>query len=121
MLLGIGAGLLVGLVNGSSRRVFRINALIATLAMSFIVSGASSLVTGGNLLVLFDKPGFGTARPDRVPDRQVVIWLMIVAVVVHRLPALGHDGGALHVRGRRQRRAARLAGVRVDASACSPS
>ena len=39
--------------------VFRINALIATLAMSFIVSGCASLVTKGNLLVLFDKPGFG--------------------------------------------------------------
>ena len=37
--LGIGAGLLIGLANGLITTVLRINALIATLAMSFIVSG----------------------------------------------------------------------------------
>ena len=38
ILLGIGAGLLVGLVNGLVTTRLRINSLITTLAMSFIVS-----------------------------------------------------------------------------------
>ena len=71
MLLGIGAGLLVGLANGLITTVLRINALIATLAMSFIVSGCASLVTKGNLLVLFDKPGFGKlARTEFLTSRR---------------------------------------------------
>src|SRR5205823_14230619 len=37
--LGIGAGVLVGLVNGIVTTALRINALITTLAMSFIVGG----------------------------------------------------------------------------------
>ena len=42
ILLGVGAGLLIGLGNGGGDDgVHRINALIATLAMSFIVSGCS--------------------------------------------------------------------------------
>lgn len=40
----------VGLVNGVIVTAFRINALIATLAMSFVVSGLASLVTAGNLV-----------------------------------------------------------------------
>ena len=64
ILLGIGAGVLVGAVNGIVTSVFRINALIATLAMSFVVSGLASLITKGNLIVLFDKPSFGNVASD---------------------------------------------------------
>jgi ribose transport system permease protein len=44
---GVAVGLAVGLVNGVIVTVFRINSLIATLAMSFVVAGLASLVTGG--------------------------------------------------------------------------
>ena len=81
MLLGVGAGLLVGLTNGIVTTFFRINALIATLAMSFIVSGCASLVTKGNLLVLFDKPGFGKLARTEWFTIKTSIWLMIVFVV----------------------------------------
>ena len=60
--LGIGAGLLIGIANGLIVTVFRINSLIATLGMAFIVNGCSNLVTHGNLLVLFDKTTSGSSR-----------------------------------------------------------
>lgn len=77
---GIVVGLLSGLANGLIVTVFRINALIATLAMSFVLSGFASLVTGGNLIVLFDHPGFGAlARTDLLGVRSST-WIMVAAV-----------------------------------------
>src|SRR5206468_8442142 len=82
MLLGIGAGLLVGLVNGIVITVLRINALIATLAMSFIVGGISVLVSSNNLLVLFSKPSFGDLARPQFLTVKTSIWLALAAVVV---------------------------------------
>ena len=50
--------------------------------MSFIVSGCASLVTKGNLLVLFDKPGFGKFARTEFLAVKTSIWLMIAAVIV---------------------------------------
>ena len=79
--------MLVGLANGPRHAVLRINALIATLAMAFIVSGCASLITKGNLLVLFDKPGFGKLARSEFLDVKTSIWLMLVAVVAVGLAA----------------------------------
>ena len=60
--IAVGAGLLVGLgiglLNGIIVTIFRINALIATLAMSFVIGGVATLVTSGNLIVLSPQSGF---------------------------------------------------------------
>ena len=45
---GLAAGLLVGVANGVIVTRFHINALIATLAVSFVVSGFAALVAQGN-------------------------------------------------------------------------
>jgi len=114
MLLGVGAGLLVGFTNGIVTTVFRINALIATLAMSFIVSGCASLVTKGNLLVLFDKPGFGKLARTEWFTIKTSIWLMIVFVVaIGLLLACSTAGRYMYAAGGNAQ-AARLAGIRVD-------
>ena len=76
ILLGIGAGLLIGLVNGLVMTVLRINALIATLAMAFIVGGFANLITKGNLLVLFDKAGFGNFARSEFLTVKTSIWIM---------------------------------------------
>ena len=55
---GIGLGLAVGVANGVLVTRFRINALIATLAMTYVVSGVGALLTRGNLVVAFDHPEF---------------------------------------------------------------
>jgi ribose transport system permease protein len=115
MLLGIGAGMLVGLANGIVTCVFKINALIATLAMAFIVNGASGLVAGGNLLVLFDKPDFGDISRPTLLTVKTMIWIMIVVVVVIGLLLSATTAGRYMYAAGGNARAARLAGVRVDA------
>jgi len=114
ILIGVGAGLLIGLANGVITTVFRINALIATLAMSFIVSGCASLVTKGNLLVLFDKPGFGKLARTEYFTVKTSIWLMIVFVVaIGTLLACTTAGRYMYAAGGNAQ-AARLAGIRVN-------
>ena len=81
LLVGLLAGLAVGLVNGVVATFFRINALIATLAMSFVISGVASLITHGNLVVLFDHPGFGDLARTHVVTILSSIWIMLIAVI----------------------------------------
>jgi ribose transport system permease protein len=113
--LGIGVGLLVGVANGLITTVFRINALITTLAMSFIVSGIAALVTKGNLLVLFDKPGFGELARTEFLTVRTSIWLMIVSVLVIGFVLSSTTAGRYMYAAGGNAEAARLAGVRVSA------
>jgi ribose transport system permease protein len=112
--LGIGAGLLVGLANGLITTTFRINALITTLAMSFIVAGIASLVTKGNLLVLFDRPGFGKLARTEFLTVRTSIWLMVVAVVAIGFVLSSTTAGRYMYAAGGNAEAARLAGVRVN-------
>jgi ribose transport system permease protein len=112
--LGIGAGLLIGLANGFVTTVFRINALIATLAMSFVVSGGSSLVTKGNLLVLFDKVNFGKLARTEFLTVKTSIWLMVVVVILIGVLLATTTAGRYMYAAGGNAEAARLAGVRVD-------
>ena len=112
--VGIGAGLLVGLTNGLVITVLRINSLIATLAMSFIIFGCSSIIAGGNLLVLFDKEAFGDLAQTEFLGVQTMIWVMLAAVVaIGLLLATTRWGRYMYAAGGNAE-AARLAGVRVD-------
>jgi ribose transport system permease protein len=112
--LGIGSGLLIGLVNGLATTALGINALITTLAMSFVVSGCASLVTKGNLLVLFDKPGFGKLARTEFLTVRTSIWLMVAAVIaIGWLLAATTAGRYMYAAGGNSE-AARLAGVRVN-------
>lgn len=84
--VGISAGILIGLVAGLANGIivtfFRINSLIATLAMSFLIAGLAALVSGGTLIVLFEVEGFAAlARTDVLGVRSST-WIMIVAVVL---------------------------------------
>jgi ribose transport system permease protein len=115
ILLGIGAGLLIGIVNGLVTTILRINALITTLAMAFIVSGCASLITKGNLLVLFDKPGFGKFARTEFLTIRTSIWLMIATVVVIGLLLATTTAGRYMYAAGGNAEAARLAGVRVNA------
>jgi ribose transport system permease protein len=79
---GVAVGLIAGLANGVIVTFFRINSLIATLAMSFLIAGLAALVTGGSLIVLFEVDGFDAlARTDILGVRSST-WIMIVAVVL---------------------------------------
>jgi ribose transport system permease protein len=113
--IGIGAGLLVGLANGVITTTFRINALITTLAMSFVVGGLASLIAKGNLLVLFDKPGFGRLARTEIAGVRSSIWLMVIAVIVVGFVLSSTVAGRYMFAAGGNAEAARLAGVRVDA------
>lgn len=115
IVLGVGAGLLIGLANGLITTLFRINALITTLAMSFIVAGFASLITHGNLLVLFEKPGFGKFARTEILTVKSSIWLMIAAVIVIGFVLASTTAGRYMYAAGGNAEAARLAGVRVNA------
>lgn len=114
ILLGIGAGVVVGVANGLVTTRLRINALITTLAMSFIVGGCAALITKGNLLVLFDKPGFGKLARTEFLTVKTSIWLMVAAVLIFALLLATTTAGRYMYAAGGNAEAARLAGVRVD-------
>jgi ribose transport system permease protein len=111
--LGIGAGLAIGIANGLIVTVFRINSLIATLGMAFIINGCSNLVTQGNLLVLFDKTAFGELARTEFLTVKTSIWLMIVAVIAFGILLSTTAAGRYMYAAGGNAQAARLAGVRV--------
>jgi len=113
--LGIGAAVLVGVVNGLVITLLRINSLIATLAMSFVISGLASRITKGNLLVLFDKPAFGELARTEWFTVKTSIWLMIGAVIVLTIILARTTTGRYMYAAGGNAEAARLAGIRVDA------
>jgi ribose transport system permease protein len=115
ILLGVGVGLAVGLVNGLVVTRLRINALIATLAMSFVVAGLGTLVTHGNLVVLFEHPEFGDLARTQIVGVKSSIWIALIAVVVIGVLLARTTAGRYMYASGGNAEAARLAGVRVDA------
>ena len=112
--LGVGIGLLVGLVNGFISSVLRINSLIATLSMSFIISGLASKVTDGNLIVLTGHPAFGKIAQTSFLTVRTSIWIALAAILfLAILLARTTTGRYLYAAGGNAE-AARLAGVRVN-------
>ena len=116
--LAIGAailvGLFVGLVNGLIVTVFKINALITTLAMSFVIGGLALKVSGGNLIVLSANSGFfkfANAQFLTVPS---AVWMTLIFVVVLGFLLSRSTFGRYVVASGGNAEAARLAGVRVN-------
>jgi len=115
ILAGIGVGLAVGLANGVIVTQFRINPLIGTLAMSFVVSGIAAIVTKGNLVVALDRLDFQAFAATKVLGLTSAAWMMIITAVLATIllsrTAFGRyvyaTGGNIQ--------AARLGGVRVNA------
>ena len=119
--VGIAVAVGVGVVNGLVITVLRINSLIATLAMSFVISGVASRITKGNLLVLFDRPEFGKLAQTQFITVKTSIWLMVGAVIVVGLILARTTVGRYMYAAGGNAEAARLAGIRVKACESSPS
>jgi ribose transport system permease protein len=110
----LGAGLLVGLINGLIVTVFKINALITTLAMSFVIGGIALKVSAGNLIVLnlnssFYK--FANTMFWRVPS---AVWMMLLFVIILSLLLTRTTFGRHMIASGGNAEAARLAGIRVN-------
>jgi len=111
---GVAVGLVVGLVNGVIATYFRINSLIATLAMSFVVSGLASLVTSGNLIIDFSRRSFGDLAHWSFLGVYTSTWTMVVAVALLAVLLARTTAGRYMYAAGSNAEAARLAGVRVQ-------
>jgi ribose transport system permease protein len=111
---GLGVGFAVGLINGLVVTRLRVNALIGTLAMSFVVSGIAAIVTKGNLVVAFDHPDFQQFAATRVAGVTSAAWMMIgIAIIATLLLSRTTFGRYVYATGGNAQ-AARLGGVRVN-------
>lgn len=111
---GLGLGLAVGLANGVIVTRFRVNPLIATLAMSFVVSGIGAIITRGNLVVVFDHPEFQDFAATRILGITSAAWMMIgIAIAATVLLSRTTFGRYVYATGGNAQ-AARLGGVRVN-------
>ena len=112
--LAILAGLGVGLVNGLIVAVFKINPLIATLAMSFVIAGVALKVSGGNLVVLSQNSGFYQFANAQFLGLPSAVWMTLIFVVILALLLARTTFGRYVVASGGNAEAARLAGVRVN-------
>jgi ribose transport system permease protein len=114
VLVGLGLGLAAGVANGVLVTKFRINALIATLAMTYVITGIGAILTRGNLIVAFDHPEFQAFAATRILGLTSAAWLMIIiATGMAILLARTTFGRYVYATGGNTE-AARLAGVRTD-------
>lgn len=114
ILIGLGLGCVAGTANGILITRFRINALIATLAMTYVVTGIGAILTRGNLIVAFEYPEYQAFAGTRILGLTSAAWLMIVlAITMALLLARTTFGRYVYATGGNPE-AARLAGVRTD-------
>jgi ribose transport system permease protein len=110
----IGVGLAAGLVNGVIVTRFRINPLIGTLAMSFVLGGIGAIATHGNLVVVLDHPEFQTFASTKIFGISSAAWMMIVlAIAAAILLSRTTFGRYVYATGGNAE-AARLGGVRIN-------
>jgi len=115
---GVIAGLLVGIANGLIITFLKINPLIATLAMSFIILGATKLVSQ------FGKQGVGQIRVDFPEFRWLATteplgislptWIAFVILVILGVVLWRTTFGRYIYAAGGNAEAARLAGIRVN-------
>lgn len=111
---GTAVGLAVGVGNGLITTWFRINSLIVTLAVAFIVGGFAAFVTQGNLVILFEREDLQAVATTSIMGVASKTWIMIVfAAVMAVLLAFTAFGRYVYATGGNAE-AARLGGVATD-------
>ena len=110
---GILAGGIVGFSNGFIIAKLKINALITTLAMNFIVRGIGFIISGGSAVGI-PNAGFFTLGNGQFLGVPNPIWINIIAFVIFgiMLNKTTYGRNTLAIGGNKE--AARLAGIDVD-------
>lgn len=115
---GILAGLLVGVVNGVIITYLKINPLIATLAMSFIILGATKLVSQvgktGVGQIRVDFPEFRWLATTKPLGISLPTWIALVVIVILAVVLWRTTFGRYVYAAGGNAEAARLAGIRVN-------
>lgn len=114
VLAGLGSGLAIGLINGLISTYGRINSLITTLAMSFVVAGVGAKITNGDLELLLGNHGFANLSQSRVLTIHSIVWIAAVCVVAAGVMLSRANLGRYMYAVGGNGQAARLAGVRVN-------
>ena len=114
VVVGLLLGLGVGIINGIIVAIFKINSLIATLAMSFVIGGLGAKITKGNLIMLTEKPSYGKIAQSTWLGVTSSIWLMVGVVVVLGFLLTRTTTGRYMIAAGGNAQAARLAGIRVS-------
>ena len=111
--LALGAGALIGLVNGLSVTVVRIPALIATLAMMSVTRGIAYLISGGRNIAPVPSIylDIQSARLLGVPV--VILFTLLVGVLAHFVLTRTRFGREIFATGGNAV-AAQLAGIRSN-------
>ncbi|GAA4563025.1 ABC transporter permease [Planotetraspora kaengkrachanensis] len=115
ILEGLAVGLVIGLVNGVAIAVFRVNALIMTLGMSAILTGlltvgSQTFLKGATRMPEFVRELGGGTIVGPIPWN-LLVWLLLGGLLIFGLRRTGLGRLIYAIGG--NRRAARLAGVRV--------
>jgi ribose transport system permease protein len=92
----------------------KINPLIATLAMSFVISGVALRVSSGNLIVLSQNSAFYRFANAELWSVPSAVWIVFVFLVILGLLLAKTSFGRYVVASGGNAEAARLAGVRVN-------
>ena len=111
---GVAVGLVVGLVNGVIATFFRINSLIATLAMSFVVAGLAALATSGNLIIAYSALGYARLARTSFLTVNTSTWAMLAVVIALGVVLSRTIAGRYMYAAGSNAEAARLADVRVQ-------
>jgi len=83
ILMGIGIGVLLGMVNGTLVTVFRVPSIVATLGTLSIFRGIDYLIAGPHQVPLSGLPdGFTDAARDTILGIPLFVVLVAVAVIV---------------------------------------
>ena len=114
IIVGVLIGLGVGAINGVIATFFRINSLIATLAMSFVITGAAALITNGNLIIAYSALGFANFARTSFLDVTTAAWTMIGVIIILGIVLSRTIAGRYIYAAGSNAEAARLAGVRVQ-------
>ena len=115
VLLGLGAGVVIGMVNGIVVVVMRIDSFIATLATGSLIAALITMATGGTAIISTRlQGGFAKIGQTNVSGFTLpVVYVLLVAVAMWFLLEHTATGRRLYATGFNPD-ASKLAGVRVD-------
>jgi rhamnose transport system permease protein len=83
IVLGLGIGLLLGMVNGVIVAVFRVPAIVATLGTLSVFRGVDYLIAGSHQVPLAGLPeGFTNAARDSILGIPIFVLVAVVAVAI---------------------------------------